>query len=90
MACDSVVVVQPAAGGVAIERRFNLARVVIDAFQIQNIIAYVQLVCVCKLCRVLPVLCFCVSCCDCGSCNVLILRNRGIYSIVLGNGSSYC
>ena len=33
------------AGGVAIECRFNLARVVIGAFQIQNIIAYIQLVC---------------------------------------------
>ena len=37
MACDSVVVVQPAAGGVAIERRFNLAGVVIGAIQIQNV-----------------------------------------------------
>jgi hypothetical protein len=39
-----VVLVQPAAGGVAIERRFNLARVVIGAFQIQNTITYIQLV----------------------------------------------
>ena len=51
MACDSVVVVQPA-GGVAIERRFNLARVVMGAFQIQNKIAYIQLVCVCAGCVV--------------------------------------
>jgi hypothetical protein len=39
VACDSVVVVQLAAGGVAIERRFNLAVAVIGAIQIQNVSA---------------------------------------------------
>ena len=52
MACDSVVVVQPAAGGVAIERRFNLAVAVIGAIQIQNVSACTcgrtaRLCCVC-------------------------------------------
>ncbi len=48
LACGAA---QPA-GGVAIERRFNLARVVMGAFQIQNKIAYIQLVCVCAGCVV--------------------------------------
>jgi hypothetical protein len=91
VACDSVVwsCEQPA-GGVAIERRFNLARVGIDALQIQNIIAYILLECVCRLWSVLPVLCFCVSCYDCCSCNVFNLRNCRIYSIELGYGSHCC
>lgn len=44
MACDLWLWLP--AGGVAIERRFNLARVVISAFQIQNMVAYILFVCV--------------------------------------------
>ena len=58
MACDSVVVVQPAAGGVAIERRFNLAVAVIGAIQIQNVSACTcgrtaRLCCVCCVSRIM-------------------------------------
>ena len=52
MACDSVVVVQPAAGGVAIERRFNLAIAVIGAIQIRN-------VCACTCGRTARLCCVC-------------------------------
>jgi hypothetical protein len=52
VACDYVVVVQPA-GGVAIGRRFNLAGVVIGAIQIQNVNAHILHVCVRAVSRIM-------------------------------------